>query len=111
MSPPTEAIARVTAAQQRFEQATSALTDADVRRPSLLPGWTVGHVLTHVARNADSHVRRAEAAVRDEMVDQYAGGYAGREREIEEGSRRPAAEIVDDVTRSAQAVDEAWRGL
>ena len=28
------------------------LTDADPREPSLLPGWTRGHVLTHLARNA-----------------------------------------------------------
>jgi len=33
------------------------LTDADVREPSLLPGWTRGHVLTHLARNAEGGAR------------------------------------------------------
>ena len=28
------------------------LTADEIRRPSLLTGWTVGHVLTHLARNA-----------------------------------------------------------
>jgi maleylpyruvate isomerase len=87
------------------------MTDQDIRRPSLLPGWTVGHVLTHVARNADSHVRRVDAARRGEMVDQYEGGFAGREADINAGSSRPAAEIIDDVRQSANALDEAWRAL
>ncbi len=34
----------------------------DPTLPSLLPGWTRGHVLTHIARNADSFVRVLEAA-------------------------------------------------
>jgi maleylpyruvate isomerase len=32
--------------------------------PSRLPDWTVGHVLTHLARNADSMVRVLAAAER-----------------------------------------------
>ena len=49
-------------AQARFQMAIEGLDDAKVRSPSLLPGWSIGHVLTHVARNADSHRRRADAA-------------------------------------------------
>ena len=32
-------------------------TIAAARGPSLLPGWTRGHVLTHIARHADSVIR------------------------------------------------------
>ena len=32
------------------------LTDDQAREPSLLPGWSRGHVLTHLARNADAMV-------------------------------------------------------
>jgi maleylpyruvate isomerase len=92
-------------------QVIDGMTDDDVRRPSLLPGWTAGHVLTHVARNADSHVRRVDAARRGEMIGHYEGGFAGREADIEAGAIRAAAEIVEDVRRSANAVDEAWRAL
>jgi maleylpyruvate isomerase len=108
---PETDIARVVDAHERFLEAIRELRDEQVRRPSVLPGWTVGHVLTHVARNADSHVRRAEAAVRGEVVDQYEGGYAGRDADIEAGSVRAAAEILEDVRVSARAVDEAWRDL
>ncbi len=45
-----------------------------MRGPSLLPEWSDGHVLTHLARNADSVVRRMEGAARGELVDQYPGG-------------------------------------
>jgi len=65
---PTDDIERVADAQARFDTAIAGLSDADVRRPSALPDWTVGHVLTHVARNADSHVRRTRAAQRHEVV-------------------------------------------
>ncbi len=83
------------------------LTDDAARRPSLLPGWTVGHVLTHVARNADSVVRRLEGAAAGQVVDQYAGGAAGREHDIEEGAGRPAAELVADVAATSEALDAA----
>src|SRR5258708_2431063 len=44
------------------------LTDDEARRPSLLPGWTVGHVLTHIARNADGLARMFTGAQRGEVA-------------------------------------------
>jgi maleylpyruvate isomerase len=98
-------------AQQRFQHALVGLDDVVVRRPSLLAGWSVGHVITHVARNADSHTRRVEAAKRDEIVDQYSGGYEGRAAEIEFGAGRSAAELVQDVTESAELLEGCWGSL
>ena len=100
---------RVAGAQDRFMRVIEDLSDAAAHRASLLPTWTVGHVLTHVARNADSHRRRADAAMRGEMVDQYPGGYRARACEIDAGANRPAHELVDDVRTSAAAMDAAWR--
>jgi len=88
-----------------------SLEESDVRRDSLLPGWTVGHVLTHLARNADSHVRRTEGAVREEMVEQYPGGYEGRELEISEGAKRQLGEIVADVLGTSRRLEQVWAGL
>jgi maleylpyruvate isomerase len=82
-----------------------------VAGPSLLPGWTVGHVLTHVARNADSHVRRAEATRRGEVVEQYPGGFEGRAAEIEQGAARGAGAILDDVATSSAALRAVWSRL
>ncbi len=104
-------MARVTDANGRMLVAIEALTDDHARRATRLPGWSVGHVLTHLARNCDSHVRRVEAAVRGEVIDQYEGGAEGREEEIERGSRRAAAELLEDVRTSALALDRAWRSI
>ena len=89
-----------------LEASIADLTDSDVRRPSLLPDWTIGHVLTHIARNADSVVRRLQGAIRDEVLDQYVGGAEGRAQEIESGAHRSAAELIEDVRRTNAAVDE-----
>lgn len=109
MPAPFADIEAVAAAHRRLTERIGDLSDDAVRKASLLPGWTVGHVLTHLARNADSHVRRADAAAAGVVVDQYPGGYEARAAEIEVGASRPAREIVDDVARSALALDRKWR--
>ncbi|GAA2384145.1 maleylpyruvate isomerase [Catellatospora methionotrophica] len=95
-------------AHTRLHQILSAVDDQTVRAPSRLPGWTVGHVLTHLARNADSVVRRLDGAARGEQVDQYPGGARGRAAEIESGQGRSAKEIIDDLVAADAAVDAAF---
>lgn len=70
--------------------------------PSMLPGWSIGHVLTHLARNADSHVRMLAG------LDQYEGGAAGREADIEAGAGRDPEALVGDVRRTIWALESAW---
>jgi maleylpyruvate isomerase len=101
-------LASVVDAQGRFEAQPVGLDDERARAPTLLPGWSVGHVLTHLARNADSHVRRTAAACRGEVVDQYPGGREGRDRDIESGAGRPASQLVADVVLSAERLRSAW---
>ena len=107
-SRPAADLAHVCEAHARFLNGIEALDDAAVRAPSLLPDWTVGHVLTHVARNADSHCRRVDGALRGEIVDQYPGGYEGRAADIEAGASRPAAAILEDVRSTAEQLDRVW---
>lgn len=78
---------------------------ADPSLPSLLPGWTRGHVLTHIARNADSHVRVLRAAEHGEAASQYEGGDAGRAADIERGADRDWLTLVDDVQTSGAALE------
>ena len=101
-------VAPVLRSHARLGETLAGLTDAGARRASLLPGWTVGHVLTHLARNADSHVRLLAGAGRGEVVDQYAGGNEQRAADIEAGAARPAAELVADVAASAARLEQAW---
>lgn len=77
------------------------LDAVEPHRPSLLPGWTVGHVLTHLARNADSHRTMLDGR------PQYPSA-AARDEAIERGARRRWSELVDDATSSVDALDERW---
>jgi maleylpyruvate isomerase len=114
--PPHEWVEGCLTAQAALEADLEGLDDARAQGPSLLPGWSVGHVLTHVARNADSVVWRLEGAARCELRDQYPGGLEQRRDEIEAGATRSGAELVADVQASSAAVarvmsdlpDAAW---
>jgi len=105
---PVEALAAVREAEARLLVVVSGFDDAFVAGPSLLPDWTVGHLLTHLARNADSHVRRTEASIAGEMVDQYPGGWCARQAEIDGGAGRSAAELRDDLATSSARLLEVW---
>jgi maleylpyruvate isomerase len=102
---------RLASSTARLVQTAARLTDTEARQASLLPGWSRGHVLTHLARNADSVVWRLEGAARGELRDQYPGGLEQRACDIDAGAGRPAAELVADVRRSAGAVERALREL
>lgn len=95
-------------AHARLVAIVGSLDEREMRRPSLLPQWDVGHVLTHLARNAESMCQRIDAAARGELVQQYPGGAAGRAAVIEKGAVRPADEIVADTETWAKRLDEAF---
>lgn len=82
--------------------------EADIRAPSLCDGWTRGHVLTHLARNADGIAATLSGALRGEVVPRYPGGWQARNADIEAGAQRNAAEQVADVERSAQRLDRVF---
>ena len=83
-------------------------SDADVHAPSLLPGWTRGHVLVHLARNADGIARTLSGALRGERLARYPEGREGRNRDIEDGAPRPMAEQLLDVEQSADRLDRVF---
>ncbi|GAB0108440.1 maleylpyruvate isomerase family mycothiol-dependent enzyme [Nocardia sp. JMUB6875] len=96
----------VAAATARLIPAVAALTDADLVEPSLLPGWTRGHVLAHLSRNADSLVNLLLWARTGIETPQYASQFL-READIEAGAPRPLREQLEDLTASA----ERWLAL
>jgi maleylpyruvate isomerase len=108
---PTALVEGCAAAQTALLADIADLSDDVARRPSLLPGWSVGHLLTHIARNADSMAWRLEGAALGEVRDQYPGGLEQRSNDIEEGAGRPAAELVDDVRRSGDALERLMADL
>jgi maleylpyruvate isomerase len=104
-------IAAATAAHVRLLTDLDGLTDVEAWQPSLLPRWTVGHVLTHIARNADGLARMMRAAERGEVGDQYVGGVISRAADIDAGADRPAIALVEDVRMSTFHLEQSWDEL
>lgn len=120
---PSDFIELLTARTQAVTDATRALLatvdtldDAAVAAPSALPGWSRGHVLTHLSRNADSLVNLLLWAHTGVETPQYASA-ALRDSDIEAGAPRPLAEQRADLVESADRLTgmagvlsaEQWR--
>jgi maleylpyruvate isomerase len=91
--------------------ALETLDDDQARGLSRLPGWSRGHLLTHLARASDGDRRCVEGAARDEVVVKYPDGAAGRARDIEAGADRSAVALAGDVVSAQRALMDAWRSL
>lgn len=91
-------------------EAVAAMDPATLAEPSLLPGWTRGHVLTHLARNADAVVNLLTWASTGTETPMYGPGDA-RERDIEAGAGRPLDEHLADLRASTERVAAAIDSL
>jgi maleylpyruvate isomerase len=105
-----DALRDLNAATGVLAAAIGGLTDAAVRAPSLLPGWTRGHVLTHLARNAEGSTRLLGWARTGVPSYEYESMQA-RAAAIEAGAGRPAAVLIADVRQAAAAFADAATGM
>lgn len=80
-------------ATDRLLTAAAKLDNASVAEPSRLPGWSRGHVLAHLARNADALVNVLEGR------PMYPSATA-RETDIERDAPRPLEAHLTDVRDS-----------
>jgi maleylpyruvate isomerase len=103
-------LADLESATRRLLDEMAGLSDAAARQPSLLPGWSRGHVLTHLARNAEGSTRLLTWARTGVPGYEYESAEA-RAAEIEAGAGRPAEVLIEDVRRTAAALEEAAAGM
>lgn len=89
-------LADVRAATERLDGYVAELDDKRMREPSLLPGWTRAHVVTHLARNADGLVNLLTWARTGIEHPMYASN-ADRDADIEEGAARMAQLLHEDL--------------
>src|SRR5579863_7317524 len=106
MDEASHSLDRIAAATERLLATATALSDAQAREPSLLPGWTRGHVLTHIARNSGGMVNLLTWARSGVETPMYASPES-RAADIEAGAGRPAADLFADVRSSAQTLAAA----
>ncbi len=83
-------------ATQRLLDDARTLREADLRAPSLLPGWTRAHVLAHVARGADAMRNLLAGARSGRDRPAYASAQA-READIERGAAMRAEDLMADL--------------
>lgn len=107
---PAAVLVRITAATEHLLRTAARFTDADVRAPSLLPDWSRGHVLTHLARNADGGRRLLIWARTGVETPEYPS-LSARAEEIETGAGRRAAELLADLRDSSAAFEAEYRGM
>ncbi|OIK01680.1 mycothiol maleylpyruvate isomerase [Streptomyces sp. MUSC 14] len=96
-------LACVREATERLLTAVAELDNASLAAPSRLPGWSRGHVLAHLARNADALVNVLEGR------PMYASAEV-RDADIERGAPRPLDVQLADLRESAarfQALGDA----
>ncbi|UYQ61508.1 maleylpyruvate isomerase family mycothiol-dependent enzyme [Streptomyces peucetius] len=100
MIDPVSDLRSVHEATDRLLTAAAGLGNAAVAEPSRLPGWTRGHVLAHISRNADALVNVLEGR------PMYVTGEA-RDADIERDAPRALSEQLDDLRASAARFQDA----
>lgn len=100
-------------ATTRYLQSLEGLQSGDLRSASALPGWSRGHVVTHLARNADALTNLLHGAQTGVEIPMYPSDTA-RDADIEAGAGRGAADLREDAAASwgrfLQAANELHSG-
>jgi maleylpyruvate isomerase len=112
---PTAALEAAAEAAARLLRTVERMSPAQVFEPSELPGWTRGHVLTHIARNADALGNLLRGARTSQPIPMYPSPES-RDRGIQDGAKRTLAEQLTDLrasglrfTAATEAMpDAAW---
>ena len=93
-------LASVRDATDRVLSAAAELDNVSVAEPSRLPGWSRGHVLAHLSRNADALVNVLEGR------PMYAAASI-RDADIDRDAPRPLDVQVADLRESAASFQAA----
>lgn len=88
----------------------AALTDDDLRSPSLLPGYSRAHVLMHLVNKAAAHVLLFEGAAVGEIRRLHPVGYDPNQAAAA-GVGRSASQLWADLAASLELLEQAWDGL
>ncbi|MFF4228445.1 maleylpyruvate isomerase family mycothiol-dependent enzyme [Streptomyces sp. NPDC001820] len=103
MIEPMRDLASVREATDRLLGAAAGMDDSGAAAPSRLPGWSRGHVLAHLSRNADALENVLEGR------PMYLSAEA-READITRDAHRPLAAQLADVRESAARFMAACTG-
>ena len=95
---------------ERLLRSVERMRPEQVLEPSALPGWTRGHVLSHIARNADGLGNLLLGARTSQPIPMYPSPES-RERGIQDGAKRTLAEHLADLHASALRLTAATEAM
>lgn len=100
----------IKAETERVVATAGSLSNDAVLAPSLCAGWSRGHVLSHLARNAEALERVCAAAAFGTGQTMYESDES-RNAEVAAGARRSAGVLADDVRVTAEQLARALASL
>ncbi|MET9565177.1 maleylpyruvate isomerase N-terminal domain-containing protein [Streptomyces tauricus] len=103
---PTACLRWMAEGHEYFVACLKAVDDADLLGPTVLPGWTGRHLLSHVGHNARALARLARWAETGEETPMYASPSA-RAEEIEDGAVWTTARLRDFVIEEQDRLSDA----
>lgn len=81
-------------ASETFTDAAISLSITQVGEPSLLPGWSRGHVVAHVVLNAEGFIEVAQALNAAQPALMYPAGAEARDSAIDDLARAPIEQLL-----------------
>jgi len=110
MPRPSETLLACAASHARLVADVANMSENNVREPSRLPNWSRAHLITHLARNADSFSWLVDGARLGERRQQYPE-VGMRDRDIAAGSTRSKSELYEDLALALEGLEVAWSKL
>jgi maleylpyruvate isomerase len=101
----------VDTATRRLESAVVGLSDAELRAPSLLPGWSRAVVVTHLRHVAGASLRMVNEALAGQPTAFYPGGRAERQASLVVPDDEPLAPVVAELFERSAELSARWRTL
>ncbi|MFB9909501.1 maleylpyruvate isomerase family mycothiol-dependent enzyme [Allokutzneria oryzae] len=97
-------------ATERLLDVVAGLDETTIRGRSALPGWSRGHVIAHLARNADALLNLLTWARTGVEHPMYTSR-ADRDADIDEGARRSGRLLREDLIAACERFAAAARSL
>ena len=107
---PAESIEVCRASHERLLSGLAPLMDHDFRGPSLLPRFSRGHLVTHLANKARAHVWVFGGPAVRQVRRLHPAGHDA-EAAADAGAGRSAIELRAELASSFDLLETAWLGL
>lgn len=107
---PDDLIHACRASHRNLIAALAQLSDDSFQTPSLLPGYSRGHVVAHLTNKANAHVWLFGGPSVGEIRQLHPDGY-DPDAAATAGAARSALELRDDLVKSFGRLEAAWDAL